>query len=78
MWGMAHNYPIFVQIGPKKQFLKRFFQLFSRNAGLQHKLLILININESINIIESPNIFHWKSAEKSKLGLIFGAKFGTN
>ena len=57
MWGMAHNYPIFVQIGPKKQFLKRFFQLFSRNAGLQHKLLILININESINIIESLTYF---------------------
>ena len=46
-----------------------FYQLFFRTAGLQHKLLILI---------VSPNIFHWKSAKESKVGVVFGAKFGPN
>ena len=36
---------------------------------MQHKLLILI---------ESPNIFHWKSAIKSKVDVVFGGKFGPN
>ena len=72
--GVAHNDTFFVQIGPKKIF-KRFYQLFFRTNGLQHKLLILI---------ESLNIFHWKSAKKKvnwvwslgqnlgKLGPMFG------
>ena len=62
--GVAHNDPIFVKIGPK------FYQLFFRTAGLQQKLLILI---------KSPNTFHWKSAKKSKVGVVFGkigAKLG--
>ena len=42
---------------------------FFRNTGLQHKLLVLI---------ESPNIFHWKSGKKNKVSLVFGAKFGPN
>ena len=65
--GVAHN-DLFVEIGSKKTF-KRFYQLFFRTAGLQHKLLILI---------VSPNIFHWKSAKESKVGVVFGAKFGPN
>ena len=47
--GSAHNDPIFVQIGSNKTIFKRFYQLVFRTAGLQHKLLILI---------ESPDIFH--------------------
>ena len=67
--GVAHNAPFSVQIGSKKTIFKRFYQLFFRTAGLQHKLLILI---------VSPNIFHWKSAKESKVGVVFGAKFGPN
>ena len=68
--GVAHNDPIFVKIGPKKTIFKTFYQLFFRTAGLQQKLLILI---------KSPNTFHWKSAKKSKVGVVFGkigAKLG--
>ena len=54
--------PFFVQIGPK-----RFYQFSFRTTGLQRKLLILI---------DSSNIFHWKSAKKSKVGVVFGTKFG--
>ena len=60
--GVAHNDPFPVQVESKKTIFKRFYQLFFRTAGLQHKLLILI---------VSPNIFHWKSAKKSKVGVIF-------
>ena len=67
--GVAHNNPFSVQIGSKETIFKRFYQLFFRTAGLQHKLLILI---------VSPNIFHWKSAKESKVGVVFGAKFGPN
>ena len=67
--GVAHNSPFSVQIESKKTIFKRFYQLFFRTAGLQHKLLILI---------VSPNIFYWKSAKKSKVGVVFGAKFGPN
>ena len=69
--GMAHNDPYSVQIGPKKTIFKRFYQHFFRTAGLHHKLL---------RLIESPNMFHWKwkSARKSKVVLVFGAKFGAN
>ena len=59
---MAHNDPFYVQIGPKKQFLRGF-----TNYGLQHKLLILI---------ESLNIFHGKSTKKSKVGVVFGQDLG--
>ena len=64
---MAHN-DLFVEIESKKTF-KRFYQLFFRTAGLQQKLLILI---------VSPNIFHWKSAKESNVGMVFGAKCGPN
>ena len=67
--GVTHNDPFSVQIGSEKAFFKRFYQLFFRTAGLQHKLLILI---------VSPNIFHWKSAKESKVGVVFVAKFGSN
>ena len=53
----------------QKTIFKRFYQLFFRTTGLQHKLLTLI---------ESPNIFYWKSTKKSKVGVVFGIKFGTN
>ena len=58
-----------MKIRPNKTIFKRFYQLFFKTTGLQHNLLILI---------ESPNIFHWKSAKRSKVGLVFGAKFGPN
>ena len=67
--GVVNNDPFSMQIGLKKTIFKRFYQLFFRTAGLQHKLLILI---------VSPNIFHWKSAKESKVGVVFGAKFGPN
>ena len=66
--GMVHNDPFSMQIGSKK-FFKRFYQLFFRTAEFQHKLLILI---------VSSNIFHWKSVKESKVGMVFGAKFGLN
>ena len=40
--GVAHNNPFSVQIGSKKTTFKRFYQLFFRTTGLQHKLLILL------------------------------------
>ena len=48
-----------MQIGPQKTIFKRFYQLFFRTNGLQHKLL---------KLIESPNIFNWKSAKKKQSG----------
>ena len=62
---------LFVKIGSKKQLLERFYQLFFRTARLQHQVSLLISI-------ESPNICHWKSANKSKVGVVFGAKFGSS
>ena len=61
------NDPFLVETGPKKQFLRGFTNFFFRTTGMQHKLLILF---------ESPIIFHWKSAEKSKVGVVFGTKSG--
>ena len=58
-----------MQITPKETIFERFYQRFLRTAALQSKLLILI---------ESPNIFHWKSAKKSEVGVVFGAKFVPN
>ena len=55
--GMVHNDPFSVQIGSKKTILNRFYQLFFRTAGLQHKLF---------KLVVSPNILHWKSAKKVK------------
>ena len=66
---MAHNDPFFVQIGHKKTIFKKFYQLFFRTTGLQHKLL---------KLSESPNIFHWKSAKKGIVHVVFGVKFGPN
>ena len=67
--GVTYNDFFLMKIGPKKAIFKRFYQLFFKTTGFQHKLLILI---------KSPNIFHWKSAKKSKVGVLFGAKFGQN
>ena len=53
----------------QKTIFKRFYQLFFGTTGLQHKLLILI---------ESSNIFHWKSAKENKVAVVFGAKYGPN
>ena len=66
--GVGHNDLFFCKVGPKSKLLEilpHFF--FFRTTGLQHKLLILI---------ESPNIFHWKSAKKESGCSLFGAKFG--
>ena len=65
--GEAHNETIFVDIGPKKTIFKRFYQLFFRTIGLQHKLL---------TSIEPPSIFHWKSAKKSKVAVALGQNLG--
>ena len=51
-----------MQIGSKKTIFQRFYQLFFKTAGFQHKLLILI---------VSSNIFHWKSVKESKVGVVF-------
>ena len=67
--GGTHNDPFSVQTGPKGTIFERFYQLFFRTAGLQHKLLILI---------QSPNIFHWKSAKKGKVVVVFGSNFRPN
>ena len=67
--GVAHNDPFSVQIGSKKTIYKRFYQLFLRTAGLQHKLF---------KLIVSSNKFHWKSAKKSKVRVVFREKFGPN
>ena len=47
--GVVHNNLFSVQIGSEKTIFKRFYQLFLRTSGLQHKLLLLI---------VSPDIFH--------------------
>ena len=64
--GVVHNDPFSMQIGSKKTIFQRFYQLFFRTAGFQHKLLILI---------VSSNISHWKSVKESKVGVVFGPKF---
>ena len=67
--GVVHDDPFSMQIGSKKTIFQRFYQLFFRTAGFQHKLLILI---------VSSNIFHWKSVKESKVGVVFGEKIGPN
>ena len=59
--------PFWCKLIPKTIF-KRFYQFFFRTTGLQHKLL---------KLLESPNIFHWRSTKKSKVGVVCRAKFGT-
>ena len=54
---MGHADPFVVQIGAQKLIFRGFTFFFFRATGLQQKLLTLI---------ESPNIFHWKSAKKGK------------
>ena len=46
-----------VQIGPKKTIFLKGLLIFFSTTELQHKLLILI---------ESTNIFHWKSTKKKE------------
>ena len=57
--------PFLFKLSPKKPFLRGFTNFFFRTLGLQHKLLIWI---------VSPNIFHWKSAKKSKVAVVFGVQ----
>ena len=55
--GVAHGDPFVVQIGPEKAIFGGFiFFFFLRTTGLLQKLIL----------IESPNIFHWKSTTKKK------------
>ena len=61
--------PFLCKLGPKNDFVRGFTNFFSDLLDWQHKLLILI---------VSPNTFHWKSAKKSKVGVVFEAKFGPN
>ena len=67
--GMALTDSFFLKTEPKyinfQRFLPYFFQNYWR---LQLKLL---------KLIESPNIFHWKSAKK-KVDVSSWAKFGPN
>ena len=48
--------PFLRKLGPKIAIL-RGFTIFFRTTGLQHKIL---------KLIESPNIFHWKSAKEQR------------
>ena len=41
--------------------------MLDRYIWLQHKLL---------KLTESPNMWHWKSVKKSKVSVVFGAKYG--
>ena len=56
------------KLGQKKTIVKRFYQHFFQNYWIATQV---------INIV-SPNIFDWKSARKSKAGVVFGAKIGPN
>ena len=69
LWAWPIMTPFLCKLGPIKQFLRCFTHFFFKTTGLQHKLLILI---------ESLNICHWKSVKKSKVCVVFGAKFGPN
>ena len=64
---MAHNDPFLFKSGSKKQSLEVLPIFFFRTTGLQHKLLTLL---------ESPNIFHWKSAEKGEWVRSLGQNLG--
>ena len=55
------------KLDPKNNFLE-VLELGFGTAGLQHKLL---------TVIESPNVFHWKSTKKVKC-VVCGAKSGPN
>ena len=61
---MVHGDPNFAQVGQKMvlEVLATFF-----SELLDSYLLILI---------ESPNIFHWKSAKKIKVGVALGQNLG--
>ena len=61
--------PFLCRLGPEKTIFKWFYQLFFITAELQRPLLILI---------ESPNIFHGKSAKKRKVGVVLGKTLGPN
>ena len=65
VFGMAHGDPIFAQVGPKNgsEGLANFF----RTSRFQWKFLT--------ELIEFPNIFHWKPAKKS-VGVILGQNLG--
>ena len=65
---MGHTDPFFVQVGQKMTIFRGFNNFYFRTNGLQLKLLILI---------ESLNIFHWKTAKKTQQsGCGLGAKSG--
>ena len=70
--GMASTGPLFVQVAPpppkKKKAISRGFTTYFKTTGLQLKLLVLI---------ESPNMFHGKSAKKQS-GCGHGEKFEPN
>ena len=59
--------PFLCKLGPKMVIFRGFTNLlfFFRTAGLQLKLLILI---------ESPKIFYWKSGKK--VGMVLGQNLG--
>ena len=60
-------WPIMTSFLCKKAIFKRFCQIFFGTTRMQHKLLILI---------ESPNIFYWKSAKKGKQMWSLGQNLG--
>ena len=60
--GVIHNDFFFVEVDPKMAIFKGFISFF-RTTRLQLNVLISI---------ESPNILHWKPANKNKVGVVFG------
>ena len=63
---MVYANPFFVQVGPKNSNFRGFTNFF-QNYSIEHNLLILI---------ESPIIFHWKSAKNSKVAVVLETKSG--
>ena len=69
-FGVAHAHGVpshFCTRQVKKWHFSGVLTNFFRTTGLQLKLLILI---------ASPNIFHWKPAEKIKVGVVLGQNVG--
>ena len=58
--------PFLWKLGPKIAILE-VLPIFFRTTQLQRNLLTLI---------ESPNIFNWKLAKNSKVGVVLVTKFG--
>ena len=65
-WAWPMGTP-FAQVRPKNGNFQRFQQFFSRTTGFQLKFF---------KLIEFLNIFHWKPANKIKVGVVLGQNLG--